>query len=171
MIGKTLSVAVTMFLLGAVAEANEGLSALQEEQGQKVTEPIVWHKNLRKAHEVSVEANKPMLVLFSSKSCRYCDKLEALTLAEAEVHKLIRQGFVAVKLDLVRDQKVAEILEVEAVPCTIVLTPEADLVGRITGFLEPDRYRLQLLKAKVLQDELQRVRQAGHTKTSSDRRS
>jgi len=126
---------------------------------QKV--PARWHTDLLKAHKVAVSTKKPLLLVFGQKSCLYCRKLESVTLANAEVKQMIFRDFVPVKLDLERDAKVARILEVEAVPCTIVLTPEADLVGRIVGYLEPPAYQRQLRKAQQLRARLERVRQAG----------
>jgi thioredoxin-related protein len=123
---------------------------------------IVWFRDLHKAHKVSVETKRPILLVFGSESCLYCERLERLTLADAKVRHLIQTAFVPVRLDLGRDERIAKILEVDAVPCTIVLTPEADLVGKFSGFVAPDRYQQRLLEAKRLQEELQQVRQAAH---------
>ena len=124
-----------------------------------------WHTDLLKAHKVAVQTKKPLLLIFGQKSCLYCRKLESVTLTNADVQQMIFREFVPVKLDLERDAKVARILEVDAVPCTIVLTPEADLVGRIVGYVEPGPYQRQLRKAQQLRARLDRIRQAGLDRT------
>ena len=155
MIGKVLQKRAGTLL----AVASVLVSACSAAPPQKV--PARWHTDLLKAHKMAVSTKKPLLLVFGQKSCLYCRKLESVTLANAEVKQMIFRDFVPVKLDLERDAKIARILEIEAVPCTIVLTPEADLVGRIVGFLEPGPYQRQLRKAQQLRARLDRVRQAG----------
>jgi hypothetical protein len=49
---------------------------------------------------------------------------------------------------------VVELLEVEAVPASVVLSPRAELLGRFTGFSEPVPYYHNLYQA---QEELIRL--------------
>jgi len=150
---RTWSQAAFVAVIGIVGASFVGAAEPVQRAGE-----LTWHTDLVKAHQVAVTSKKPMLLVFSSKNCVYCRKLESVTLTDVNVHKLLVREFVPVKLDLYRDARIAKILEIDAVPSSIILTPEADLVGRITGFVEPVRYEQELKKARALQARLQRAR-------------
>ena len=110
-----------------------------------------WQSDIFAAHKVSVQQGKPMLLVFGADWCFYCKKLEKTTLAEPEMVQYINQNFVPVHIDVDKDKKVASILEVKSLPCTVVLSPNADLLGRIEGFEQaPSLYR-KLAAAKQQQ--------------------
>ena len=116
---------------------------------------IAWQANLRDAHQVAVKAKKPMLLVFGAEWCGPCKKLQKSTLTNPQLAKYINSTFVSVHLDLDTDKRVAKILEVEKIPCTIVLSPEADLLGRHVGFLEPTPMYQMLAATQKLFAELQ----------------
>jgi thiol:disulfide interchange protein len=115
---------------------------------------IQWQTDLHAAHRLAVKQNKPMLLVFGADWCGYCKKMERTTLADPRMLRYINATFVPVHLDADKDKKVASILEVEALPCTIVLSPEADLLGRIVGFEEPEGLYKKLSEAKELQTRI-----------------
>ena len=110
-----------------------------------------WQADIFAAHKVSLRDGKPMLLVFGADWCVFCKKLEQTTLAEPEMVKYINQNFVPVHLDVDKDKKVASILEIKSLPCTVVLSPNADLLGRIEGYEKaPSLYR-KLAAAKQQQ--------------------
>jgi thioredoxin-related protein len=110
-----------------------------------------WQSDIFAAHKVSMRDGKPMLLVFGADWCFFCKKLEQTTLAEPEMVRYINENFVPVHLDVDKDKKVASILEVKSLPCTVVLSPNADLLGRIEGFEKaPSLYR-KLAAAKQQQ--------------------
>lgn len=98
---------------------------------------IAWQKNLKEGHRVAEKTGKPMLLVFGAEWCQHCKRLEKQTLHESQLATYINREFVCVRLDLdvKDDSKVAKILEVSALPCTIVLSSDADLLARQEGFL------------------------------------
>jgi len=118
-----------------------------------------WYTDLDKAHQVALKQNKPLLLLFTSKNCLFCRKLEAETLASPTIQKRIREQFVPVLLDLEKNARAARILKIQGVPTTIIITPQADLIGRIEGFVEPKTFETQLAKAQSVHAQLTRIRQ------------
>jgi len=135
-------------IVGVVSLVVAGGIALRAAETKKAS--VKWQTDLHKAHEVSLETNKPMLLVFGAEWCHFCKKLEQTTLTNAELVKYINANFVAVHIDADEQEKVAEILEVKGLPCTIVLSPEADLLGRITGFKKPSDFYDELAKARKL---------------------
>jgi thiol-disulfide isomerase/thioredoxin len=121
---------------------------------------IRWHKDLKSAHRVAVEQNRPMLILFSASWCTYCHKLQRETLGEKPMVAFVEQQFVPLLLDYDKDNAIAKILEVESLPCTVVLSPQADLLARLVGYAKSGSYR-ETLQAAL--DTQQRIRQVSAT--------
>lgn len=101
---------------------------------------IRWQSDLKIAHEISVELNRPLLIVFDADWCSYCRKMERTTLAEPELITQINRDFIPVHLDLDEHARVAEILEVKRIPCSVALSPRADLLGRLTGYVSRKQY-------------------------------
>ena len=124
------------------------LASLSSAESAAGSKKLKWHKNLRAAHKLALEADKPLLIVFSASWCQPCKRLERETLSDERVIAAIERQFIPVHLDIDVDTKVAKILEVELVPCTVVLSPEADLLQKSTGFADPKGY-LKILKASL----------------------
>lgn len=116
---------------------------------------LKWQPDLRAAHAVAVRENKPMLLVFGAEWCGWCKKLEKTTLSDPQMVEYINRTFVPIHIDVDQQRKVAEILEVESLPCTIVLSPEADLLGRFEGFDKPEGLYKKLAAARQLLDNVE----------------
>jgi thioredoxin-related protein len=117
--------------------------------------PIQWQPNLKEAHRVSLESGRPLLLLFGGPNCTYCRRLEAETLTDPALATYINTTFVPVHLDCVKDRREAEILEVTNVPACVVLSPQADLLGTIVGFVKPGEFTRALSQSIEFQRKLQ----------------
>lgn len=118
---------------------------------------IRWHKDLKSAHRVAVQQNKPLLILFSASWCTYCHKLQRETLGEKPMVAYVEKNFVPVLLDFDKDAYVAKVLEVESLPCTVVLSPQADLLLRKSGYAKADSFRATLSTALKNQHQIQQA--------------
>jgi thioredoxin-related protein len=122
---------------------------------------VVWQKDLKTAHRLAVAQNKPILIVFGAEWCTFCHKLERNVINQPEMAAYINANFVAVHLDADKDRKAAELLEVDSLPCTVVLSPNADLLGKYKGYAESSKYAAQLAKAKQAYRELQTAQTPG----------
>ena len=129
-----------------------GASSLSWASGPE-NQAISWQKNLKDAHRVALQQNKPMMLVFGAEWCGFCKKLEKTTLANPQLAKYINSTFVSVHIDVDEEEKVAQILDVKSLPCTIILSPEADLLGRFEGFMQPAPMYHKLVSAKQLHSE------------------
>ncbi len=111
---------------------------------------ITWQKSLKDAHKLAVQQNKPIMVVFGAEWCGFCKKLEKTTLTNPQLAKYINSTFVSVHIDVDDEKKIAEILDVKSLPCTIILSPEADLLGRFEGYMQPAPMYQKLVSAKKL---------------------
>lgn len=119
---------------------------------------IPWQFDLEKAHAEARRTNKPLLVVIGAPWCQYSRKLDGETLSKPEVISVIEQRFVPVLVSFDRNREIARKLEVKSLPCTIVLSPEADLLGRLVGHVEADQYKDALVASWKLQSRVQQVR-------------
>jgi len=118
---------------------------------------IHWQKDIYEAHDQAVKSGRPMLVVFGAEWCTFCKKFEAGTLSNATMAGYVNENFVPVHVDFDEDRRVADILEVKQIPCTVILSPEADLLGRVIGHQVPRDYWERLEDARELQAEISQV--------------
>ncbi|MFO1040781.1 MAG: thioredoxin family protein [Planctomycetaceae bacterium] len=134
----------TSLVLGGLSNGSPAESADPAAPAQK----LVWHKTLKAAHKLAIETDKPLLIVFGASWCGFCHKLERETLADKRIVPLIERDFIPVHLDFDRDKKVAKILEVEHLPCTVILSPDADLLQKSEGFTDYKGY-IKILQAAL----------------------
>jgi len=109
---------------------------------------IKWVYDLDSAHKQSLATGKPMLIVCGGPWCVYCKKLEKEVLGHPTIARYINKTFIAVHLDSEKDQKAVQILEVKSLPTTVILSPDADLLGSVEGFVKPRDYA-QVLKQSI----------------------
>jgi thioredoxin-related protein len=110
---------------------------------------VAWFHDLYEAHKVSAATGKPMLIIFGAGWCHYCRELDSKTLTNPQLAAYIETNFIPVHLDADRDKRVAEILKAKPIPCTVVLSPDANLVAKFLGYEEVQPYFAQLEKARL----------------------
>lgn len=141
---------VTVLNSGIALASLASLSPAESAEPAAANQKIKWHKSLKSAHKLAVETDKPMLIVFGASWCHYCHKLERETLSDKRLVATIERDFIPVHLDFERDAKVAKILEVERLPCTVVLSPEADLLQKTEGYTDYKGY-IKILQASLEQ--------------------
>ncbi len=95
-----------------------------------------------------------MLIVCGGPWCVYCKKLEREVLSHPTIAKYINTAFIAVHLDSEKDQRAVQILEVKSLPTTIILSPEADLLGSVEGFVKVREYASVLQQSVAFQRTL-----------------
>lgn len=145
-------------LLGVAVMASLALFALtaRTTTAAQPQQRVQWQPNLRAAHRAAVASNRPILIVFGASWCYYCKKLEAETLNDPTVSQIINSNFVALHLDFDRERRVADILEVKSLPTAVVLSPNADLLGSIVGYVNTAEMRVSLKDAREFSDSLMR---------------
>lgn len=154
-----LCVVISFALASAIA-----LRSSANEPKKSTEAQIKWQANIHAAHDIAVDTGKPMLILVTGEACPPCKKLKSTTLTDPRVVKYVNSLFVPVQLDFEKDSKVIEILEVEQIPSTIVLSPDADLLGRFVGYAAADDYHEALEKSRRIQKKIESLRQASADK-------
>ena len=138
---------VACILLSACDSRGDAWPAAGKE-AQSSSGGVAWFHDLYEAHKVSAATGRPMLILFGAKWCHYCRELENTTLKNPQLVSYISSNFVPVHLDADDDGRIAQILKAKPIPCTVVLSPEADLMGRSFGYQDVPHYTAELEKMR-----------------------
>lgn len=150
------------FIATVLGTAGFGGFALRSAEALPTSPKIKWHNDLKTAYRVARSQDKPLLILFSASWCTYCHKLIRESLGDKKMVAFVEEQFIPVLLDFDKDNKIAKVLEVESLPCTIVLSPQADLLLQMNGFQKTVAYRETLQSALDKRDELiQQARAVG----------
>lgn len=147
---------VPLAVLGVVAVATFTIAGPIASLFNDPPNEIQWQTDLNEAHQQAVIENRPMLLVFDADWCKYCDKMDNATFKDSSVANYVNEKFVPVHLDLADNMKIAEILEIERIPCTIALSPRADLLGRVVGYVNTVQYRETLGRVRALQARVER---------------
>lgn len=118
---------------------------------------VKWQKSLKTAQKMAQQQDKPIMIVFGASWCTFCHKLERETLSERRTAAMIEREFIPVHLDFNKEKRVADILEVERLPCTVILTPEADLLLKFEGFAEPKEFQSSMAAALEKRAEVKQV--------------
>ena len=112
-----------------------------------------YETSYQEAQEKAIKANKPMMILFVTASCPWCQKLENQTLKKDAVAKLIQSHFIPVFLDKETDYY-PKALTPMVVPTIVFLTPkEEKKFDEILGYKPADEF-LRILEQIIKQAKL-----------------
>ena len=127
-------------------------AAAEEPAASQTT--VRWTHDPDSALERAQETGRPMLLVFGGKRCVWCRRLERETLADPQVAELVNLEFIAVHLDVQDHPRLAEALDVDGLPTTVVLTAEGDVLANAPGFRTAPKFRSLLKAALKKQEEL-----------------
>jgi thioredoxin-related protein len=147
-LGPMWQIALVVCILSSACDSRGDTSQIAGPDAQSPAGGVAWFHDLYEAHKVSAATGRPMLILFGAKWCHYCRELESTTLRNPELVAYISNNFVPVHLDADKDGRVAQILKAKPIPCTVVLSPEADLMGRSFGYQDVQHYSAELEKMR-----------------------
>lgn len=144
---------------GVIVGAVSGpLRAEPPRSGAAGAAKVKWQNNLKSAQKLAIEQNKPIMIVFGATWCPPCRKLEKETLSDKRTVAIIERDFIPVHLDYDKETKIVKILDVERLPCMIILTPDADLLHKSVGYSEPKEFQQKLADALDKRNEVTQAR-------------
>ena len=113
---------------------------------EKATAPLfVWHAWSKETFAKAVAEHRMLLVDGAAEWCHWCHVMDETTYRDPEVGRLLSERFIAVRVDIDERPDLAERYGDWGWPATIVLSPEAEELGKFRGYL-PAQKLLEILR-------------------------
>jgi thiol-disulfide isomerase/thioredoxin len=93
---------------------------------------ISWKNGFAQAAQEAIKDNKPMMVFFYVKWCRFCKEFDSDTLSDGDIKKLAKQ-FICVKVDCEANGDLALRYKVKGYPTVIFLDKNANYLEEAGG--------------------------------------
>src|SRR4051794_6752128 len=77
---------------------------------------VQWRTDYNAARKEATDKGRPILLEFGTENCMWCRKLEAGSLRDPAVVKLLNDGFVSLKVDAEREQTLTQTLRISQYP-------------------------------------------------------
>lgn len=84
---------------------------------------------------------KPILLDGAAEWCHWCHVMDATTYTDPEIGALLRDSFIAIRVDVDERPDIAERYGDWGWPATILLSPDAEELGKYRGYLPPEELR------------------------------
>jgi uncharacterized protein len=111
------------------------------------TPALAWRTWSAEAFADARREKKLILLDGAAEWCHWCHVMDETTYRDPEVQRLLRERFVAIRIDVDEHPDLAERYGAWGWPATIVFSPEAEEIGKYRGYLAPEDFRRMLQQA------------------------
>jgi thioredoxin-related protein len=116
-------------------------------------EDLAWRSDYNSVRREAKEKNRPIILVFTTENCFWCNKLETTTFHDAAVLKLVNERFIPIRLNAQQNPQLTEALRIQSFPTLILAAPGGKIVGTLEGFVEAPRFIVHLQHALDLLNE------------------
>jgi uncharacterized protein YyaL (SSP411 family) len=109
----------------------------------------MWHRNWSGAWHDAQEQHRPLVLFITSGDCYHCERMSRDTYHDRQVMSDLRDQFVLASIESERYPKLLRTLKVQAFPTTVIITPDAQVIDAMTGYVGPEEMRTRLKAAQV----------------------
>ncbi len=85
--------------------------------------------------------DKPLVIYFYSKYCRYCDAMDKDVLFDIEIKKSLKEGVVYLRIDVDNARETARLYNVRGYPTTCLLDPAGKGIVSIPGYIPKNDFK------------------------------
>jgi len=135
----------------AVHERPEYDIVAAREGGQK--QAFEWSDWSAESFARAKAEGRYILVDGAAEWCHWCHVMDETTYRDPEVGRLLSERFVAIRVDIDERPDIGERYAAWGWPATIILSPDAEEIGKYQGYLEPAELREILSKVEQLSVE------------------
>ncbi|MEZ6045512.1 MAG: thioredoxin fold domain-containing protein [Planctomycetaceae bacterium] len=104
---------------------------------------VQWRTSLREVALEAKQTGKPMLLKFTAEWCTFCHKMEK-SFDRTDVSQLVNENFVPIKVDADENKKLVKEIGIDGFPTTVIISPDFQVLQKITGYLEADELKKRL---------------------------
>jgi len=103
-----------------------------------------WGTDPEKALQTATQTGRPVFMQFSASWCGICKRMEKSTLADPDVAARISRNYVPVRVDADRHSDLVKDLEIKGLPAILIVSPDLEILHRISGFQTVDAMLTEL---------------------------
>ena len=121
------------------------------------TDTIKWYHNYDEGVAAAKLQHKKLFVLITSETCRWCRKLETVTMQDPGIIKRINEKYIAVALT--RDkERYPKTLQAKMVPMSYYLKTDGSIINSVPGYWNVEDYHTILndVTYNLKKEDLQR---------------
>jgi uncharacterized protein YyaL (SSP411 family) len=104
-----------------------------------LSQAFAWAKYDAASFEKAKKERRFILLDGAAEWCHWCHVMDATTYRDPDVGKLLSEKFVAIRIDIDARPDLEERYADWGWPATILLSPDAEEIGKFRGYLPPDR--------------------------------
>ncbi|MEM9656840.1 MAG: thioredoxin family protein, partial [Planctomycetota bacterium] len=101
---------------------------------------IFHHATVQAAWQSAIARQRPLVVMFTSDHCRYCDKMLAETYGHPAIERMLATNCETVVADARIDRDLTQRMGIRAFPTSLVVSPQGKVVASVEGFVEPQEF-------------------------------
>ena len=108
---------------------------------------VSWRANLDEALSDASQKKKYVLADVYTDWCGWCKKLDKDTFQDGQMVKYLKSKFICVKVNAEgskASRAVAKKYHVHGFPCSLVFNTDGKYIGRLSGYMEPDKFQSAL---------------------------
>lgn len=105
---------------------------------------VAWRGSLDEAIEEAKGKKKYVLADVYTKWCKWCPKLDKDTFQDKAMVQYLKDKFVCVKINAEGSKSAratAKKYRVHGYPCALIFDDKGKFLGRLSGYMEPDKYQ------------------------------
>lgn len=95
---------------------------------------LVWHRDLETALSRAEAEYRPVLAVFSSPGCGWCQRLKTETLDDPETRNLLKH-YALVEIDVMDDPLTAQQYGLRGVPTVLILSSDGQVRNGVSGYV------------------------------------
>jgi protein disulfide-isomerase len=107
-------------------------------------QPIHWEATLDNAQRLAGQTNRLVLIQFWAPWCNVCRRMEAEVFSQPTVAADIAVNYVPVKINADNFPATAQRYNINALPTTVIITPQGQLLDSMRGRIEPAEFSVRL---------------------------
>jgi len=138
---------------GTPDEVNLALARARRSTQGEAKARVAWEPLSQATFDKARRENRLILLDGAAAWCHWCHVMDETTYADERIVKLLAERFVTIRVDIDERPDIAARYGEWGWPATIILSPEAEEIGKYRGYLPPDEMLAALgsaAQAKVL---------------------
>lgn len=111
---------------------------------QKQSPALFAHKNIEQAWKAAVVGKKPLVVMFTSDSCIYCQKMLKQTYQHPSIQRMLVDNTETVLAHANQYRDLVKKLGIRGYPTTMIVSHEGKVLDLMPGYVEPKVFAQRL---------------------------